>query len=191
MTFPDILLYDFSDDKHSLDEIADLLGKQRYDYCRRMKSEKAGLASAFAFLLLRYGLKKYCGIADIPELTFGEHGKPFLKEYSGLYFSMSHAKSRAVCAIADNPVGVDIQDIRPLSASAARKFLTDAELRQISTEDSAALCKAWSIKESYSKMTGKGFSEGFTNIDTEMLIRSGKASVTEKDGYIISICMQE
>lgn len=191
MTFPDILLYDFSDDKHSLDEIADLLGKQRYDYCRRMKSEKAGLASAFAFLLLRYGLKKYCGITDIPELTFGEHGKPFLKEYPGLYFSMSHAKSRAVCAIADNPVGVDIQDIRPLSASAARKFLTDTELRQISTEDSAALCKAWSIKESYSKMTGKGFSEGFTNIDTEMLIRSGKASVTEKDGYIISICMQE
>jgi len=191
MTFPDILLYDFSDDKHSLDEIADLLGKQRYDYCRRMKSEKAGLASAFSFLLLRYGLKKYCGITDIPELTFGEHGKPFLKEYPGLYFSMSHAKSRAVCAIADNPVGVDIQDIRPLSASAARKFLTDTELRQISTEDSAALCKAWSIKESYSKMTGKGFSEGFTNIDTEMLIRSGKASVTEKDGYIISICMQE
>ena len=191
MTFPDILLYDFSDDKHTLDEIADLLGKQRYDYCRRMKSEKAGLASAFAFLLLRYGLKKYYGIADIPELTFGEHGKPFLKECPGLYFSMSHAKSRAVCAIADNPVGVDIQDIRPLSASAARKFLTDTELRQISTEDSAALCKAWSIKESYSKMTGKGFSEGFTNIDTEMLIRSGKASVTEKDGYIISICMQE
>ena len=172
MTFPDILLYDFSDDKHSLDEIADLLGKQRYDYCRRMKSEKAGLASAFAFLLLRYGLKKYYGIADIPELTFGEHGKPFLKEYPGLYFSMSHAKSRAVCAIADNPVGVDIQDIRPLSASAAAKFLTDTESGQISAEDSTALCRAWSIKESYSKMTGKGFSEGFTNIVTGKLIRS-------------------
>lgn len=191
MTFPDILLYDFSDDKHSLDEIADLLGKQRYDYCRRMKSEKAGLASAFAFLLLRYGLKKYYGIADIPELTFGEHGKPFLKEYPGLYFSMSHARSRSVCTISEVPIGVDIQDIRPLSASAAAKFLTDTESGQISAEDSTALCRAWSIKESYSKMTGKGFSEGFTNIDTGKLIRSGTASVTEKDGYIISICMQE
>lgn len=191
MSFPEILLYDFSNDKHTLDELSALLGKQRYEYCRRMKSENSGLASAFAFLLLRYGLKKLYGITDIPELIIGEHGKPYLKDLPDIHFSLSHAKSRVVCAAAGSPVGVDIQDIRPLSASVSRKFLAESEIKRIDPDDSTALCRAWSIKESYSKMTGNGFSEGFTRIDTEMLIRSGSAAVTEKDGYIISVCVQE
>ena len=164
MTFPDILLYDFSDDKHSLDEITDLLGKQRYDYCRRMKSEKAGLASAFSFLLLRYGLKKYCGITDIPELTFGEHGKPFLKEYPGLYFSMSHARSRAVCTISEVPIGVDIQEMKPLKADIASRYFTEKEqdlyFRASEEECDKILYKIWCLKESYVKFTGKGLMEG-------------------------------
>lgn len=191
MTFPELYLYDFSGDTHTLEELRPLLGEQRYEYCEQMKSAKAGLSSAFAFLLLRYALKKQFGIKAIPELIIGEHGKPFLKDNPDIFFSLSHVQSRVLCAAAEFPIGADIQDIRKISPSAARKFLTESELKRISPDDTTALCKAWCIKESYSKMTGKGFAEGFTHIDTEELLRSGKAACIKKDGFFISVCVKE
>lgn len=191
MIFPVLYLYDFSEDTHSLDDLRVLLGEQRYEYCNKMKSAKAGLASAFAFLLLRYALKKQYGITDVPQLVIGGHGKPSLKDYPDIFFNMSHAGTRVICAVSDCPVGVDIQDIRKITPSAAGKFLTDEELDICDISDIREMCRIWCIKESYGKLTGKGFAEGFRSFSADGLISRGKALCTEKDGYFISICIQE
>ena len=193
MTVPKIYSHSFDAGAHRLDELKELLGGSRYAYCKNMKSEKAALHSAYAFLLLRYALKKEYGITDIPELCYNDHGKPFLKDFPDVYFSMSHCAGRVVCAVADLPVGADIQDIRPLDMRVGKKFLTEAELRRVSliygiAELSRELCRIWCIKESYGKLTGKGFGEGFSSFDADALVESGKASVTEKDGCFISVC---
>ena len=191
MTFPDVYLYDFSNDTHSVDELRQLLGEQRYEYCRQMKSAKAGLSSAFAFLLLRYALKKHSGITEIPELVIGEHGKPYLKDYPEIFFNMSHSDTRVICAVSDSPVGVDIQDIRKITPSAAKKFLTDEELKSCDLSDISGLCRIWCIKESYGKLTGKGFAEGFGSFSAGSLISDGRARCIERDGFFISICIRE
>lgn len=194
LTVPKIYYYNFTDDAHTLDELKEQLGAARFAYCSNMKSEAAALNSAYAFLLLRYALLKEYGISDIPVFEFNDHGKPFLKDFPDIYFSMSHCKRRAVCAVSDIPVGADIQDIRKLDLRAAKKFLTPLELEKVTlitdkSELSRELCRLWCIKESHSKMTGIGFGEGFCGYAADELISSGKASVAEKDGCFISVCI--
>lgn len=192
MKFPVVYMYDHSGDRHTLDDLKVLLGNERYGYCRKMKNEKAGLCSAYAFLLLRYALKKDLDISDIPEFIYNEYGKPFLKEYPGIYFNMSHAKQLAACAISDSPVGVDIQDVRRLNFDIAHKFLTERELESISSfkddDLNDELCRLWCIKESIGKCKGKGFGEGFTGISAEEFINSGYVRFTKKKDYYISVC---
>ena len=193
MKFPVVYMYDHSGDSHTLDDLKVLLGNERYGYCRKMKNEKAGLCSAYAFLLLRYVLKKEFGISGIPKLIYNEYGKPFLKEHPEVYFNLSHAKQFAVCAVSDLPIGVDIQDVRKLNYNTAHKYLTESELQNISAfKDNDVLneelCRLWCIKESIGKCKGKGFGEGFTSLSAEEFINSGYVRYTKKKGYYISVC---
>ncbi len=194
MTEPKVYYYSYDIGAYKLSELKELLGEARYAYCSNMKSESAALNSAYAFILLRYALAKEYGITDIPEFNHGDHGKPFLKDFPNIYFSMSHCAGKVVCAVADVPVGTDIQDIRKINLRAAGHFLTPDELEKVSiiTDESQRtkeLCRLWCIKESHSKMTGIGFGEGFASYAADDLINSGIASVTEKDGCFISVCV--
>lgn len=162
---------------------------------RRLRAERAGSAAfrrdtVFAYLLLRLALSEEYGIFSAPEFTRGEYGKPFLKENPDLFFSLSHSGGAALCALADFPVGADLQDVRRVKSGIGRKFCTPSELREVSRADDPdrALCRLWCLKESYGKFTGKGFSEGFTAIDTAALLASGCAFVTERDGFFLSVC---
>lgn len=197
MSFPVIYYYDFAGDSHSVDDLRELLGSQRYEYCAKMKNKKAGLSSAYAFLLLRYALKKEYGITDIPTFTYNEYGKPSLKEHSGIYFSMSHSGTCVICAVADVPVGADIQEMKDISLRVGKKFLDPTEYEIFSHRSdpkmlSHDLCMTWCVKESYGKMTGKGFGEGFTGFSAEDLLLAEytvPTLVTERNGYFISVCM--
>ena len=196
MSFPTVWLYDFSGDSHTLPELRALLGGQRYSYCSNMKNETAALRSAYAFLLLRYALKKEYGVTEIPTFTFNEYGKPFLKERPDLFFSLSHSGKRVVCAVDIAPVGADIQDIRDISLRTGEKFLEPNEYNIFSriTDEkklSYELSMIWCVKESYGKMTGKGFGEGFRSFSAEDLLLSEQtAFVTERDGFFISVCTE-
>lgn len=196
MIIPDVYLYDHSGDSRTLDDLKALLGEERYEYCNKMKNIKAGLCSAYAFLLLRYALRKEYGIIKIPKLTYNDYGKPFLKDHPGISFNMSHIRSCSICAVSDRSIGVDIQDIRKLSIRTARKFLTQEELDAVSEIDDPdkindELCRLWCIKESIGKCRGKGFGEGFTSICANDLINSGAVRYTKKHDYYISVCVTE
>ena len=160
-----------------------------------MKSVKAGTCSAYAFLLLRYALKKEFGITEMPSFTYNEHGKPFFRDHPDIYFNMSHSGTRAVCAVSRSPVGVDIQEIRKINFRAASKFLTTQELEAVTSlpDDEAEteeLSRLWCIKESIGKCTGKGFAEGFTSIEAESFIKIGKVRYTRCGDYFISVCAE-
>ena len=50
-----------------------------------------------------------------------ENGKPYAAEG---YFSISHSGERVVCAVSENPVGVDVEQIRPLRTKVAQRYFT-------------------------------------------------------------------
>ena len=40
-----------------------------------------------------------------------QYGKPYLSEHPDFYFNISHSGEYVLCAIDNNPIGVDIEEV--------------------------------------------------------------------------------
>lgn len=98
-------------------------------------------------------------------ITPGPHGKPGLASpqiQPPLLFNLAHSEGLALCAIAQDEVGVDVEKMRPLAEieEASSQMLSREEIASLdalSTEDRRdALHMMWSCKEAYAKATGLG-----------------------------------
>lgn len=166
------------------------LSENRLERAAGKKNPAARGRTIFSYVLLRLALRENFGICKPPEFVYGEHGKPFLRDYPDIFFSLSHADSSALCAVSKQPVGADIQDIRALKADISRKICTPRELELLNrtADRDRELCRLWCMKESVGKLTGNGFSEGFTEIETEQLLREKQLFICEEGGFFISGC---
>ena len=102
-------------------------------------------AVLFAYALLALGLEQY-GSIDAQDIVYTDAGRPYLPGHP-VHFSLSHAKTHALCAISDTPVGCDIETHRPVSVRTLRRILADGERE-------ADFFSHWTLKESYFKLTG-------------------------------------
>lgn len=128
---------------------------ERRQRINALKSETDKQRCLAAGLLLDTVFKKRAKT----EIVRDTHGKPMLP--GGPCFNLSHAGDYAVLAVSDQPVGVDIERWRRADTSALSK-------RFYHPEEQAALAAAadpverfftiWSLKESYVKALGTGFS---------------------------------
>lgn len=164
---------------------------------RRLRAERAGSEAVrrekiFSYVLLRLALSEKFGISDPPEFTLGEYGKPFLRDDPDVFFSLSHSSGAALCAAASFPIGVDLQKCRKMRPGIENRFCTAREIGRV--RDSSArdreLCRLWCVKESYGKLTGKGFSEGFDTVECEALLQSGRARCLEREDFFFSVCAE-
>ena len=119
------------------------------------------------YLMLQYGLRECFGITSF-KIAFGEHGKPYLPEYPYVHFNISHCNAGCAVAVANCPIGVDIQDVRPFSWDIAKQVCCDQELAELETSADRAMLftKMWAMKESYMKMIGSGIIYGAKEINT-------------------------
>ena len=114
--------------------------------------------SVAAYLLLKEALRSQYGISDNPQLALGPNGKPFLPDYPGIHFNLSHCRRAVACAVAESPVGVDIEVIAPVDAEVARQVLSATERREVERADApeVAFARLWTRKEAVVKLTGEG-----------------------------------
>jgi 4'-phosphopantetheinyl transferase len=121
------------------------------------------------------------------ELQFvhGIHGKPALAGEAPLRFSFSHARERAVLAIAwKQEVGIDLEPIDPgLDVSRLLTVVcSQTEAARIDAHPSPARPEAflayWTLKEAYLKGIGDGLTRDPRTIEMELL-RGGRASVRD------------
>lgn len=91
-------------------------------------------------------------------IVYGFYGKPHLRDYPDVHFSISHSGIYVACAVADRPVGVDVQMITEYKPNIADRVCSKAELAKIvaSNDPAAEFTKIWTRKEAYAKWTGKG-----------------------------------
>lgn len=85
-------------------------------------------------------------------------GKPYFED-GGVHFSLSHCGDIAACAIADSPVGVDIERVlKAVPEGIAKRFFTEADCALIDSADNAAsaFCELWVQKEAIVKALGTG-----------------------------------
>jgi len=129
-------------------------------------------------VLLQYGLKTYYNISD-PETGSLPNKKPYLKGHD-LHFNISHSKDLVVCAIAEYPLGIDIEFNDPDIHDPDFTFqMTSNEFRKI--QDSENKIKAfftyWTRKEAVIKAHGAGMMlplDSFEVINDECRIEGEK-----------------
>lgn len=91
-----------------------------------------------------------------------KYGKPFLRNHPHIHFNVSHAGDWIVCADGTVPVGIDIEQIRPIDFGIAERFYTEPEYQLLlnvpESEKLQTFYTLWTLKESYIKFVGKGLS---------------------------------
>ncbi len=181
------------------------LEQKRLDVVRKRKKEKARAQSLAAGLLLHAGLCDYLQlpVEETPpfQTACGKWGKPYLTEYPGVYFNLSHSGEYVCCAIAEEEVGVDIQQHQGQMEGIAKRFFTKADNQMLEdcseAERRERFFRIWSIRESYIKFTGRGMGQG---LDTFAIDFSGKTVVEQgrtvayfqedrkMEGYSLCVC---
>ncbi len=142
--------------------------------------------SCIAFLLLRYALKNEYNIDEKPEFVFGKYGKPFLKDYPNIFFSISHCKTAVACAVSNHNIALDIMDFRKVKQSVIKRVCSADEQIVLSKSNSIDkdFTRLWVMKECYAKLDGRGLSLDFKKLTSE-LTECGKIRFIETKQYIL------
>ena len=129
--------------------------REKVDSCRFLKDKQLCLGAG---LLLEQGLNKL-GIFDAV-IALGECNKPYIANHPEVVFNLSHSGHYAACAFYRKEVGIDVQQIVPISDPLIQKIAVQEEaanILQLSQEaKEEAFAKLWTIKESYLKYIGSG-----------------------------------
>lgn len=105
------------------------------------------------------------------DYAYKESGQPTIQNG---HISISHTEGYAACAIAREPVGIDVEREHTFSKAAAKRILfPQEELLRESANADELLSRIWTVKESFLKMTGEGIPGGMRTLE---LIAAGDGS---------------
>jgi 4'-phosphopantetheinyl transferase len=155
----------------TLYQLADAARKKKVDGYRFQKDKMLSLGAG---VLLQKAFRD-AGITGA-RLTATPTGKPYLENYEKYFFSLSHSGSKVLCAIAEIPIGCDIEEMKPQSFKLMNRIFTPEE-RNLFTDKSPdeqlkLFYTLWTGKESYLKMTGEGIAEIFHDISIHVPFES-------------------
>ncbi len=103
-----------------------------------------------------------------------QFGKPELAGEILMKFSLSHSKTVAVLAVdRSQPVGVDVEDVRPIEAEVANGHFSATELADLGGLQGeawlAGFYRCWTRKEAILKAEGVGLSRSLDSFDVSLL----------------------
>jgi len=116
-------------------------------------------------VLSRVEISRATGLSN-EQLEFSVNcfGKPFLVSSPNVNFNISHAGDYVACVVADKPVGIDIEVMKPIELKIAERFFTSDEFAYIMAGDKTLrFYEIWTKKESYIKWEGKGLHKPLTS----------------------------
>lgn len=171
--------------------------KLRADHCRSRENAACCLVSE---ALLRYAVTQSLGLSEFV-LQTNPHGKPYLSEWPGFHFNISHSGNWVALACGDTPVGIDVQQPGDpkRQEGVVRRFFTEAEQRFVFAQPDGRqqrFLEIWTAKESYLKCLGTGLQKPLNSFDvctmaeprfyTRWLGESCMTLCTTENGYQIS-----
>ena len=131
------------------------------------------------------------------EILYGEHGKPCVA--GGAHFSVSHSGDYAILATDTEPVGIDIEQWSDGDYAAMSRVSFHEDERAMVERDACAqtFFDIWTLRESYIKMLGIGFSADTSSF--HVTIEGRCASIFPNcgahlrlydclDGYSVAVC---
>ncbi len=184
--------------------------RQKIDLLKHQKDKDRSLAAALALhrALLDYDLEERS-----MEYDAGQNGKPYLRYYPKLHFSLSHSGDYAICSFGNQEIGNDIEKIKSGRIRVAQRFFAEAEkewLAKASTEEEKdrRMFRLWTMKESFLKVTGLGMSLALDDFlftiseeesiqieqqitDKQYYMKEYVLPTAERNDYCISVCSEE
>jgi 4'-phosphopantetheinyl transferase len=162
-----------------VNQLKDVLSSDEKVRAERFYFEKHRNRFIVARSTLRIILAQYLEReANKIEFSYGDRGKPFLKEKAPnkkLQFNISHSENLALYGLTyDRAIGVDIEHLRPIDdvQKIARRFYSAQESAIVdSLTDSKkilAFFRGWTAKEAYLKATGDGISEALDRVEVSL-----------------------
>lgn len=161
-----------------LTELVACLPQQQQDIIARIKSHRQKCEQVLAYIMLCYAiehnqdeiasdetlLKEFNNSnliiqnSELPLWAFGEHGKPYITNYEGIHFNISHCREAVAVGISDSEIGIDIEGRRRFSDTLLQRAFSDDEQATIkkSNDPQKDFASIWTRKEAYFKLTGTG-----------------------------------
>lgn len=124
-----------------------LLPPERRERLERQKLRAKREEALCAYALLRFALRERFGWQEIPSVYLTEKGKPLFSDFPNIFFSLSHTEGAVLAAVADHPVGADIERIRPVG---------ERMLKLAETDVPELFFKSWVRREARGKRGGDG-----------------------------------
>lgn len=138
----------------------------RLDAARRSKADRFLFAkdkrlSVGAGALLLHALQQEK--VENVSVAVEPNGKPYLVGEENLHFNLSHSGNMVMCALSDQEVGCDVEQMAAFEHELAEYVMTEKELSRIYCREGDAgqremFFRLWTLKESYMKATGLGIS---------------------------------
>lgn len=132
-----------------------------------------------AYTLLAYAVRQHWGLNQLPPIARTEGGKPYFPTHPQYHFNLSHSGCFALCALDDQPVGADIEVIRPHHPKLAQRICAEDELNWLAeqTDKTTALCQLWTDKEALVKYHGTGLTVPLREIQSPLPSVTGQAGL--------------
>ena len=167
-----------------------LLSEQRRQQALKFRHEQGRKTCAMAYLLLCEALRQEYGITELPVFEYGEHGKPFIVGHPDIHFNFSHCREAVICAVSDQPVGVDVESIREYRDSLVRYTMNDQEVQQIERAErpDVEFIRLWTMKEAVLKLSGRGIVDDLKHVLTDTKTSELTTVVDPEVRYVYSIC---
>lgn len=136
--------------------------KERQEKVDALRFKKDKNLSLGVGLLLKKALLLHGVDYENAAFSVEDMGKTVLPG-SGICFNLSHSENRVLCAVSSEDVGCDIERIKETDLTIAKRFFHESEARVIAEEPDPEkrlilFYRFWTLKESYQKATGLGFS---------------------------------
>lgn len=155
-----------------------LVSDEKKEKISRQKSQIKANTMLMGEILAKKAISNKYGI-DIRKITFSltENGKPYIPERDDIHFNISHSGDYVALALSDKPVGIDIEMIKPVNKTLAKKILNEEEFLvfEASEDKDSEFIKFWTMKEAVIKLHGEKIASlDIRNCITDEIIESEK-----------------
>ena len=162
------------------------ISEQRREQALKFRHEQGQRLCVLAYQLLKQALREEYCITENPVFKYNEHGKPTIVGHPDIFFNLSHCKEAAVCAISNQPIGVDVESLREYKEGLVRYTMNDEEIQEIESSNNPArtFIRFWTMKEATLKLIGTGISNDIKTV----LDGTKKYTTVERQRYIYTVC---
>ena len=130
------------------ERILQILPPGRKERLMKLRQEEKRQEVLCAYWVLHLALRERYQWERVPEMAQGNKGKPYFPEHPEVHFNLSHTAGAVLVGISDQPIGVDLEKIRPVSRRTMHRLEAGV------TEEE--FFRSWVRREARTKRSGEG-----------------------------------